>query len=234
MNYSSWPVEELFITEAARIAIALQLNKSPNGSSDNPERRRTFWVIYCIEKEYSFNSTQSSVSRFTNTCRQWILTQFQVFNDSDISCPPLQSSMSNGQGINWLYIQVTLCRILSKAYGNLFSPNAIFEQEEACTARIKSIRDELDQWLLLVPEEYRPGCPLRHRNFTKPHLAYATLQVHFLYYNLQIALSRLQVHVSKDRRCAAVATSKLLLLEIARAIMDTTQFIPLEASTPMK
>lgn len=61
MNYSSWPVEELIITEAARVAIALQLNKQPTSNIQATQRAKVFWIIYCIEKEYAFNSTQSSV-----------------------------------------------------------------------------------------------------------------------------------------------------------------------------
>lgn len=62
MNRTSWPVEELLITEAARIAIALRLNKQPPGALNSAEKQKTFWVIYCIEKEYSFHSSQTSVS----------------------------------------------------------------------------------------------------------------------------------------------------------------------------
>jgi hypothetical protein len=65
MNYSSWPVEELLITEAARVAVALQLNKQSISNAQAAQRARVFWVIYCIEKEYSFNSTQSSVRKIT-------------------------------------------------------------------------------------------------------------------------------------------------------------------------
>lgn len=62
-NHSSWSVEELFITEAARIAVALHLNKQHSNLSNTPERQRLFWVIYCLEKEYCFHSTQSSVRK---------------------------------------------------------------------------------------------------------------------------------------------------------------------------
>ncbi|KIW90109.1 uncharacterized protein Z519_09540 [Cladophialophora bantiana CBS 173.52] len=216
LNHSSWPVEELLVTEAARIAIALQLNKLSHNHLNTPERERTFWVIYCLEKEYSFHSTQSS-----------------VFNDADISCPLPEPVMDSTDGVDWLQIQVCFCKILSYSYNQLFACGTPSRAEEFYSTEIEQIRHRLQHWVASVPERFRPGVVIRSRNFTKPHQNYALLQVHFLYYSLQIALSRLLVHVYADRRCASVAESKLTLMNSARAIIETLQFVPPEASLPM-
>ncbi|KIW24106.1 uncharacterized protein PV07_09840 [Cladophialophora immunda] len=216
LNHSSWPVEELLITEAARIAIALQLNKLSHNLQNSPERERTFWVIYCLEKEYSFHSTQSS-----------------VFNDADISCPLPEPILDSTDGIDWQQIQVGFCRILSYSYNQLFACGMPSRSEDFYSTEIDQIRCRLQHWVASVPERFRPGTVIRSRNFTKPHHNYALLQVHFLYYSLQIALSRLLVHVYADRRCAPVAESKLTLMNSARAIIETLQFVPPEASLPM-
>ncbi|OAG35510.1 hypothetical protein AYO21_10318 [Fonsecaea monophora] len=216
LNHSSWPVEELLITEAARIALALQLNKLSHSSQNTPERERTFWAIYCLEKEYCFHSTQSS-----------------VFNDADISCPPPEPILDGTDDVDWQQIQVGFCKILSYSYNQLFACGMPSRNEDFYYTEIDQIRRRLQRWLATVPEKFRPGTVIRSRNFTKPHHNYALLQVHFLYYTLQIALSRLLVHVYADRRCAPVAESKLTLMNSARAIIETLQFVPPEASLPM-
>ncbi|OQU99397.1 hypothetical protein CLAIMM_05033 [Cladophialophora immunda] len=156
-----------------------------------------------------------------------------VFNDADISCPLPEPILDSTDGIDWQQIQVGFCRILSYSYNQLFACGMPSRSEDFYSTEIDQIRCRLQHWVASVPERFRPGTVIRSRNFTKPHHNYALLQVHFLYYSLQIALSRLLVHVYADRRCAPVAESKLTLMNSARAIIETLQFVPPEASLPM-
>ncbi|KAK5049828.1 hypothetical protein LTR84_003946 [Exophiala bonariae] len=216
MNQSSWPVEELLITEAARMAIALRLNKQPPNLADSAEKRRAFWVIYCIEKEYSFHSSQSS-----------------LFNDGDISCSVPDAITSPDGDTDWLDVQVKFARVLSHAYAKLFSVSSRSQMPTYYENEIRHTRKELERWKDSFPDHLRPDVPVRARHVAKTHMLYAILQTHFLYYNLQIAMCRLLIHVEGDRRCKAVAESKLLLMKSARMIMEVLSYIPLEPSTPM-
>ncbi|KIV97399.1 hypothetical protein PV10_01154 [Exophiala mesophila] len=216
MVHSSWPVEELLITEAARIALALHLNKQAPSRIDSAERQRTFWVIYCIEKEYCFQSTQSS-----------------VFNDVDISCPIPAAIDVADSDVDWLRVQVDLSKIISNASVTLFSALSRSRSAESCEREICRIRNDLEAWKASLPEHIRPDYPIRQRYLTKPSSLYATLQTQMLYYNLQIAICRLLIHVNVDRRCMAVAESKSMLMKTARRIVELMSFIPIEPSTSM-
>jgi hypothetical protein len=55
--------EGLFIREAARAAATLSKTHFDDPRSEY-SRRATFWVIYYLEKEYSFHTTLASVSFF--------------------------------------------------------------------------------------------------------------------------------------------------------------------------
>ena len=70
LNYSSLQVETLCITEAARIIITLSLHKKSLDLESDDESRRIFWTVYCMEKEYAFNSSHASV------CNHFFLRDF--------------------------------------------------------------------------------------------------------------------------------------------------------------
>lgn len=61
LNYSSLQIETLCISEAARTVVTLRLHKTKLEDSSSEDSRRVFWVVYCLEKEYAFNSSHGSV-----------------------------------------------------------------------------------------------------------------------------------------------------------------------------
>ncbi|PCG88958.1 Transcription factor [Penicillium occitanis (nom. inval.)] len=62
LNYSSWSLEELLVTEAARICVALHMNKISQPDEDADVYSRVFWTVYCLEKEYCFQSSSSTLT----------------------------------------------------------------------------------------------------------------------------------------------------------------------------
>lgn len=158
----------------------------------------------------------------------------QVFHDDDISCTVPQPSSTEENDVDWLGIHISFSKILSYAYSRLFSARAMSYSMENYDVEFCRIRDDLETWRALIPEKYRPGLLIRTKHFLQPHLNVATLHTHFRYHSLQIAISRLLVHVYSGQRCAAVENSKSLMMQAARSILEAVQFIPLEASTPPK
>ncbi|KAH7313297.1 hypothetical protein B0I35DRAFT_269601 [Stachybotrys elegans] len=69
-NYSSLQIETPCITEAARTVMTLGLHKGNLDHGPHQEGRRALWVVYCLEKEYAFNSSNAS-----------------LISDMNISCP---------------------------------------------------------------------------------------------------------------------------------------------------
>lgn len=63
MNTCCLQIDEVLVTEAARMAQALRYHK-PIGNEEEPylaSCQPTFWVVYCIEKRMCFHSEVSSV-----------------------------------------------------------------------------------------------------------------------------------------------------------------------------
>jgi hypothetical protein len=61
LTFSCLKLDDFLVTEAARMALCLRLNKSNTLNNNSLESSRTFWVIYAIEKELRFQDGTASV-----------------------------------------------------------------------------------------------------------------------------------------------------------------------------
>ncbi|KAK3640783.1 hypothetical protein LTR56_011660 [Elasticomyces elasticus] len=215
LNYSSLQIETLCISEAARTIITLRLHKTQLEYTSSEESRRVFWVVYCIEKEYAFNSSHGS-----------------LISDSDISCP-LPSSTGFCWDFDWLRCWGRYSRILSRAYEALFSTSATMCSKEEHFANLDRIEDDLQSWKDSVPIELRPGSPLKTHRMSFPHMQELALRIHFAYYNLQICMSRVSLHICPQEASSRRSDSKMCLLLAARSIIESTPFIAMEPFTPV-
>jgi len=206
--YGGLPYEELLVTEAARSALSLCLNKYRN-IERAVESEATFWLVYCLEKEHAFNTSRSS-----------------LLNDKDISCPIPVITDSAFPGFDWLRTYVSFTRILSKAYERLFSINAINNMSEANLEDIEHCYKELQLWKDSIPPQFRIGSPIKPLRIRNSLLMALSVRLHLLYYNALVALSRLALHICADsafeqQQCA----SKAVLLGAARSIVDLAHLL---------
>lgn len=63
-------IEKLLTTEAARIAQALGINRAIYEDTNTDECRRTFWVIYILEKTQCFACGRDSVFAFKRLIKE--------------------------------------------------------------------------------------------------------------------------------------------------------------------
>jgi len=92
---------------------------------------------------------------------------------------------------------------------------------------------DLEAWKYSIPEDLRPGSPLRQHRMRRPHMQDLALRVHFSYYNLQICMSRLILHACANQNSHRGYESKKSLLLAARYVIESTPYIPMEPYTPV-
>ncbi|RFU24825.1 hypothetical protein B7463_g11512, partial [Scytalidium lignicola] len=196
LNFSCIEVWELLATEAARIALAMDLHQSVG----NPEAQRTFWVIYCIEKEFCFYAARAS-----------------TILDFDVGCAVPDPHEDSFGDFNWLLCYVRYALSSTSDY----------------YVKINKIRSQLDAWKDSIPLNLRPGHSVpRNENF-QPASKYLTVKLHYSYYHMVIALSRLKLHVFKDGDEEILLACKSDLMHSARCIIDLTEHIEIAHYTAL-
>ncbi|KAL4954658.1 hypothetical protein BDW69DRAFT_205074 [Aspergillus filifer] len=212
-NTFSLQLDQTLLAEACRMVLALRYHKSII-SGDPALCHRTFWVIYHLEKRYSFAARISS-----------------VIADDDIGCPIPSTLDSTLGGYDWLRSSVRFGRILSVAYSSLFSISASTQPDDTTLTAINHVRDLLEEWRLSIPPDFRPKEPLQRRCLNNGASKEIALRTHYYYCHLTIALERLTLHVSRD--IARSEKSMRSLLNTAKEIISLTRYIDVEPYTPV-
>ncbi|OAL04209.1 hypothetical protein IQ06DRAFT_95615 [Phaeosphaeriaceae sp. SRC1lsM3a] len=216
LNYSSLQIETLCISEAARTIMTLGLHKRNLDRGSYQEGRRAFWVVYCLEKEYAFNSSNAS-----------------LISDIDISCPLPTDLPTGPEGFAWLPCWARYSRVLSKAYDSLFSVSATLNSAEECFLQMDRINDELQSWLDSIPHSLRPGSSLQQHRPSPLHMQEMALRIHFAYYNLRICISRMTLHRCPNGGSPRRSENSKCLLTMARAVIESTYMIAMNPFTPV-
>ncbi|CAN9473644.1 unnamed protein product [Alternaria alternata] len=138
------------VSEGAKKAQTLGYNRST--APGNDERNRTFYVLYFLEKNMSFNIGRCS-----------------TIMDSDISSAiPTQPLSCSGTSFDWTRASIRISRLLSRIYASLFSVSVRGRPKAYYNTTIHNLKSELGAWAKTIPVELRPGQPIR------PGLEYAS------------------------------------------------------------
>ncbi|KAK2684476.1 hypothetical protein QWA68_016280, partial [Fusarium oxysporum] len=205
-------IEDRLVSQAARMAAGLRYHSS---SHSEPIHLKTFWVIYAIEKQISFQNRINS-----------------IICDDDIGCMITATPESHFGEFNWFLSTIRFGRLLTIAYQSLFSLSASLRSVESYLAAIGHVRHLLEDWRLSIPAEFQPGGSTHFGNILDPNATLVALQTHFSYYHLVIGLERLTLHVDKDEGLRR-QESRLRLMNTAKSIISLTQFIELEPHVPL-
>jgi hypothetical protein len=160
---------------------------------------------------------------------------FKTIADYDIGSPVPSYPKSLFGSLNWPLTSVRHARILSKAYESLFSISATLNSTETYLKNIDSIRKDLEEWKDSLPPEFRPGPSLQQRDDIGPKSKFLTMKLHYSYYHVLIALSRLTLHVCRAESTelqGRLITSTSELMHSARSIINLTQNIDQAPYTP--
>ncbi|EWZ94025.1 hypothetical protein FOCG_07361 [Fusarium oxysporum f. sp. radicis-lycopersici 26381] len=214
MNTASMQMDQSVLAEMTRMALALRYHKSMTLGENPATCQRTFWVVYHLEKQYSFQARRSS-----------------AIADYDIGCPIPSVPDSQFGDYNWFWSSIRFSRLLSIAYESVFSTTASTRSAASQLASVGQVRNLLEQWRQSIPEDFRPGEPLRRVRFTDDKTKQVALLTHCYHHHLTIALERAVLFLNEDGE-ARLASSRNLL-HAARAIIELTRYIDVEPHTPI-
>lgn len=97
-------------------------------------------------------------------------------------------------------------------------------------AAIDRIRGLLEEWRTTVPEQFRPHDAHRASIFRDLKSRNVAIQTNYYYYHLVIALERLTIHLDREGNRQ---DSRRQLMNAARAVIELTKYIDVEAYTPV-
>lgn len=146
----------------------------------------------------------------------------------DISCPIPDTPLPQAKGLPWLRLLSEYSKILSRTYENLFSVNARHLSKKSIHAASDRVFEELESWRLSIPEEFRPGLPMRTHKLGSPMTTFLAIQLHFYYYNVRIGALRVVMQTCSDDT-ERYLSYREALAETAEGIADLVHLIPLEA-----
>ncbi|KAF0330649.1 fungal specific transcription factor [Colletotrichum asianum] len=214
MNACYLQVEHSILAEAKRMVLALRYHKSAL-EGGQAVCRRTFWVIYHLEKQYSFQARRSS-----------------GIADYDVGCPIPNVPESTFEGYNWFLSSIRFGRVLSVAYEQLFSVTASTHDTQILLSAICRVRGMLEGWRQSVPVDFRPKEQLNKQRLTDPRTRQIALSTQLYYFHLVIALERMSLQLDEGGG-QRQQESRKDLLRAARSIIELTRYIDVEPYTPV-
>ncbi|KAH8434126.1 fungal specific transcription factor domain-containing protein [Aspergillus melleus] len=211
-------VDEMLLMEATRMALSLRYHRAVGNNEHryNSACRRTFWVVYCMEKHMTFQNQRAS-----------------MIPDCDIGCPVPETPEAIFGGFNWFFSTARFSRILSRAYTTLFSISAMTHSVQSSRSSLSKIEEQVENWRMTVPVEFRPGCPVDLHRLPSLSVKTVILRTHFAYYALVIALSRLKLYLNSREPAAQFQEARCKLLNAARTVIEMTQYIEVASYTPL-
>lgn len=216
--------------------MALRLRYHTSTIKENQDEcRRTFWVLYHLEKHDSFQARRASVgSQLLGRAGldTKIDMKFQVIGDYDIGCPVPQVTASTSSEYNWFLSSIRLARILSVAYEALFSVSASTRPTTSQLTAVENVQTSLEKWRMLVPVEFRPLEPLNSIHLVNPKTKHIALSTQYYYYHLVIAIERLSIRLGGDQG-ALPEQCHSRLVQAAKTVIELTRFIDVESYTPI-
>jgi hypothetical protein len=159
--------------------------------------------------------------------------RFKVLVDYDVGAVFPEAPEAVYGDFDWFLTMVRFGRLLSRTYEALFSVSATLSPPGTCLERLAYFDAELEKWRLSIPDEVRPGEERDFGQLMARFCSSAALRLHYHYYSLVIALSRLKLHVTKDGQTNLLSESRGTLVQAARVVIQLTKYIVTEASTPI-
>lgn len=235
MNACCLQVDRTLLAQACRLVLALRYHKS-SVLDENPDTcYRTFWVIYHMEKQDSFQARSSSVRyHFASMFCNVKLTDFwelQTIADYDIGCriPAVPESMFGEY--NWFVSAIRFSRVLSVAYETLFSVNAFMGPTASQLQAIDYVHELLEAWRVSIPLDFRP-LEKHTVRLSERRTRLVAVQTQYYYYHLIIALERLTLYLDQANGARRSASKKNILLA-SRTVIELTRFVDIEPYTPI-
>ncbi|KAI2860831.1 transcriptional regulator family: Fungal Specific TF [Aspergillus niger] len=184
--------------------------------------RRTFWVLYYMEKTSCFATGKTSGS------------MVQVVDDANISCAIPDMTESTFHDYDWFFNFVKYARLVSKIHQSLFTISSVSQPLSTYDSVVESLRIELEAWRANIPPRFRPGEKFKTRSLQEPLAVQVALITHFLYLNALLTLSWTVLHYGAVRLGSTQQEiMKRDLMRTARSVLELTVHIEVAPSTPV-
>ncbi|CAI0649145.1 unnamed protein product [Colletotrichum noveboracense] len=217
LGMSSMGLDHIIISEAVRRAQNLAEARFSNYATQ--AYRKTFWVLYGLEKVTSFHHGRSS----------------KGFSDCDISCPIPSTPESYFGDFNWFVAFIRYARLLSRAYTSLFSVGVSDNADEYFLDIVDQLTEEIEDWRAALPDNgFRPGGSIKPAALPVSSETQAVaLVMHFFYNSFLQTISRMALrHLppsNNDRRETVFKTVE----KTSRCLLELTSLIEVAPYTPM-
>ncbi|KAJ5903501.1 hypothetical protein N7504_005884 [Penicillium tannophilum] len=212
---SAFQFEPLMLSEASIMAQGLGYNKS--NSPGEESHRRTFWVLYFMEKVSCF-----------------ITGKVSVLQDANISCAIPDVKESTFHDYDWFFSFLQYGRLVSKIHSDLFTISSTNQPVADYNTKVQVLLQELEAWRLSSPMRFRAGEQLKPRLLHEPLAQTIALMTHYLYLNALLTLSWTLLHFSAARlRATQQLELKRELMRTARSVLELTKYIDVAPSTPI-
>ncbi|GKZ63142.1 hypothetical protein AnigIFM49718_010874 [Aspergillus niger] len=187
-----------------------------NSAQEGP-CRRTFWVLYYMEKTSCFATGKTS-----------------VVDDANISCAIPDMTESTFHDYDWFFNFVKYARLVSKIHQSLFTISSVSQPLSTYNSVVESLRIELEAWRANIPPRFRPGEKFKTRSLQEPLAVQVALITHFLYLNALLTLSWTVLHYGAVRLGSTQQEiMKRDLMQTARSVLELTVHIEVAPSTPV-
>ncbi|KAJ9491945.1 hypothetical protein VN97_g1328 [Penicillium thymicola] len=212
---SAFQFEPLMLSEAAVMAQSLGYNRS-NGPYEDMQRR-TFWVLYFMEKVSCF-----------------ITGKVSVLQDSNISCAIPDVQESTFGDYDWGFSFLQYARLVSKVHSSLFTISSVNQPAAEYNSKVQGFLTELESWRISAPGRFRAGETLRPRLLREPLAQTITLLTNYLYFHALLTLSWTLLHFSAIKlEPMRQLDLKRGLMRTARSVLELTKFIEVAPYTPV-
>ncbi|KAF4831481.1 putative transcriptional regulatory protein [Colletotrichum tropicale] len=208
MGMSSIGLDHIIISEAVRRAQNLAEARFNNYAT--LAYRRTFWVLYGLEKVTSFNHGRSS-----------------GFSDCDISCPIPSTPECYFGDFNWFVAFIRYARLLSRAYTSLFSVGVSDNADEYFLDIVDQLTEEIEDWRTALPDNgFRPGGSVKPTSLpVSSDMRAMALIIHFFYNSFLQTISRMALrhlppsnHARREAMFDRVEKTSQSILELTSLI----------------
>lgn len=132
---------------------------------------------------------------------------------------------------DWFLTCIRFARLYSRAFSELFSISATRNSKSSHLSKIIEIENLLEQQRLAIPINFRPEEKVRLPAFSKPNEILFALRIRCHYHELQIALHRLKLHVTRNQITQSDRMMRSMM-NSARSVAELTRLISIEPPTP--
>ena len=127
----------------------------------------------------------------------------------------------------WLRLISEYSQTLSQVYEELFSAKARRQKKEITATIVDRIFQLVETWKLSIPEDFRPGLPVRPHRMGSLMTTSLAVQLHFFYYNIRVAVLRASAQSCSDDT-EKITSYRQALVDCAKGIADLVHLVPLE------